>query len=154
MRNVLPKLRVLRAGQRICAPKNAVAWDRLGVALQSRGVWTSETEQAYRRAVQLDPQFAVAYAHLARVLNKMGRRADAEPLYAQAGQLAKDAPTLNLIAESLQAEQQWENSEPVLKRALELEAAQCDRAATDGPNAFSFQAFSGSGIASQDWRRK
>ena len=104
------------------APKNAVAWDRLGVALQSRGVWTSETEQAYRKAVQLDPQFAVAYAHLARVLNKMGRRADAEPLYAQAVQLAKNAPTLNLIAESLQAEQQWENSEPVLKRALELDA--------------------------------
>lgn len=104
------------------APNNAVAWDRLGVALQSRGVWSSETEQAYRRAVQLDPQFAVAYAHLARVLNKIGRRADASPLYDQAGQLAKDAPTLNLIAESLQAEQQWENSEPVLKRALELEA--------------------------------
>ncbi len=104
------------------APRNAVAWDRLGVALQSRGVWTAETEHAYRRAVQLDPEFAVAYAHLARVLNKMGRRADAEPLYAQAGQLAKDAPTLNLIAESLQAEQQWENSEPVLKRALELDA--------------------------------
>jgi len=103
------------------APKNAVAWDRLGVALQSRGVWTTETEHAYRRAVQLDPEFAVAYAHLARVLNKMGRRADAEPLYAQAGQLAKDAPTLNLIAESLQAEQQWENSEPVLKRALGLD---------------------------------
>ncbi|MBC8031389.1 MAG: tetratricopeptide repeat protein [Pyrinomonadaceae bacterium] len=104
------------------APKNAVAWDRLGVALQSRGVWSNETEQAYRRAVELDPQFAVAYAHLARVLNKMGRRADAAPLYEQAGQLAKDPATLNLIAESLQAEQQWENSEPVLKRALELEA--------------------------------
>jgi len=104
------------------APKNAIAWDRLGVALQSRGVWTTETEQAYRRAVELDPQFAVAYAHLGRVLNKMGRPTDAAPLYDQAGQLAKDAATLNLIAESLQAEQQWENSEPVLKRALELDA--------------------------------
>ena len=36
--------------------------------------------------------------------------------------LAKDPATLNLIAESLQAEQQWENSEPILKRALELDA--------------------------------
>lgn len=104
------------------APKNAVAWDRLGVALQARGVWNDETEQSYRRAVELDPQFAVAYAHLARVLNKLGRRAEGAPLYEQAGQLAKDAATLNLIAESLQAEQQWENSEPVLKRALDLEA--------------------------------
>lgn len=104
------------------APKNAVAWDRLGVALQSRGLFNNETENAYRKAVDLDPQFAVAYAHLARVLKRMGRDVDAAPLYEQATQLAKDPATLNLIAESLQAEQQWQNSEPVLKRALEIDA--------------------------------
>jgi tetratricopeptide (TPR) repeat protein len=103
-------------------PKNAVAWDRLGVALQARGLFNNETEHAYRRAVELDPQFAVAYAHLAHVLNKMGKRVEAAPLYEQAAQLAKDSETLNLIAESLQAEQQWENSEPILKRALQLDA--------------------------------
>jgi tetratricopeptide (TPR) repeat protein len=102
-------------------PKNAIAWDRLGVALQARGLFNNETENAYRRAVELDPEFAVAYAHLARVLNRMGKTADAEPLYEKATQLAKDPPTLNLIAESLQAEQQWQNSEPVLKRVLELD---------------------------------
>lgn len=106
----------------VLAPNNAVAWDRLGVALQARGQFNNETEHAYRRAVELDPQFAVAYAHLARVLKRMGRKDEAAPLYDQATQLAKDPPTLNLIAESLQAEQQWENSEPVLKRALELDA--------------------------------
>jgi tetratricopeptide (TPR) repeat protein len=103
-------------------PKNAVAWDRLGVALQARGLFNNETENAYRKAVELDPNFPVAYAHLARVLNRMGRTADAAPLYDKASQLAKDPATLNLIAESLQAEQQWENSEPVLKRVLELDA--------------------------------
>ncbi len=103
-------------------PKNAVAWDRLGVALQSRGVWNNETEHAYRRAVEIAPEFPVAYAHLARVLNRMGKRDEAGPLYEKATTLAKDPATLNLIAESLQAEQQWENSEPVLKRALELDA--------------------------------
>ena len=103
-------------------PKNAAAWDRLGVALQSRGLFNNETENAYRRAVELDPQFAVAYAHLARVLKRMGRETEAVPLYEQATQLAKDPATLNLIAESLQAEQQWQNSEPVLKRALEIDA--------------------------------
>lgn len=103
-------------------PKNAVAWDRLGVALQARGTFNAETEQAYRRAVELDPQFAVAYAHLARVLKRLGRNADAAPLYDQATALAKDPATLNLIAESLQAEQQWEASGPVLRRALELDA--------------------------------
>jgi tetratricopeptide (TPR) repeat protein len=103
-------------------PKNAVAWDRLGVALQARGLFNNETENAYRRAVELDPEFAVAYAHLARVLNRQGRLTDAAPLYEKASQLAKDPPTLNLIAESLQAEQQWQNSEPILKRVLELDA--------------------------------
>src|SRR5215208_4217938 len=103
-------------------PKNAVGWDRLGVALQARGLANSETEHSYRRAIELDPQFAVAYAHLARVLNRLNRPAEATPLYEKASELAKDPATLNLIAESLQAEQLWPQSEPVLKRALELDA--------------------------------
>ena len=102
-------------------PKNAVAWDRLGVALQARGLVNNETEHAYRRAVVLDPQFAAAYAHLARALNKIGKRDEAATLYQQAATLAKDPATLNLIAESLQEEQQWQNSEPILKRSLELD---------------------------------
>src|SRR5688500_3000338 len=102
-------------------PKNAVGWDRLGVALQARGLANSETEHSYRRAIELDPQFAAAYAHLARVLNRMGRANDASPLYDKATELAKDPATLNLIAESLQGEQLWPQSEPVLKRALELD---------------------------------
>lgn len=103
-------------------PKNAVAWDRLGVALQARGTFNNETEHAYRRAVELDPQFAVAYVHLGRILKRVGRPAEAAPLYDQAIALAKDAPTLNLIAESLQGEQQWELSGPVLTRALALDS--------------------------------
>ena len=103
-------------------PQSAVAWDRLGVALQARGIVNSETEHSYRRAIELDPQFAVAYAHLARVLNKIGKASEATPLYAKAEELAKDPATLNLVAESLQAEQFWMQSEPVLKRALELDS--------------------------------
>jgi tetratricopeptide (TPR) repeat protein len=103
-------------------PKHAIAWDRLGVALQARGLLNSETEHSYRRAIDLDPQFAVAYAHLARALNRMGRSGEAVPLYAKAGELAKDPATLNLIAESLQAEQLWPASEPVLNRSLQLDA--------------------------------
>ena len=102
-------------------PKMAVGWDRLGVALQSRGILNSETEHSYRRAIELDPQFAVAYAHLARVLNRLRRQAEAVPLYAKATELAKEPATLNLIAESLQGEQLWPESEPVLKRSLELD---------------------------------
>lgn len=102
-------------------PKSAVGWDRLGVALQARGIVNAETEHSYRRAIDLDPQFAVAYAHLARVLNKVGKASEATPLYEKAIELAKDPATLNLIAESLQAEQLWPQSEPVLKRALDLD---------------------------------
>ena len=103
-------------------PKNAVGWDRLGVALQTRGLLNSETEHSYRRAIDLDPQFAVAYAHLARMLNRSGKPADAAPLYEKATELAKDPATLNLIADSLQGEQLWPQSEPVVKRALELDS--------------------------------
>jgi cytochrome c-type biogenesis protein CcmH/NrfG len=102
-------------------PKNAVGWDRLGVALQARGLANSETEHAYRRAIELDPQFAAAYAHLARMLNRSKRQSEATPLYEKAIELAKDPATLNLIADSLQGEQLWPQSEPVLKRALELD---------------------------------
>lgn len=104
------------------APNDSIAWDRLGVALQSRGLVNNETEHAYRRSMELDAQFPVAYVHLARVLKKMGRADEAAPLYEKAIGLAKDPATLNLIAESLQAEQQWENSEPLVKRALEMDA--------------------------------
>ena len=103
-------------------PKNAVGWDRLGVALQARGLANSETEHSYRRAIELDPQFAAAYAHLARVLNRQGKPGEATPFYEKAVELAKDPATLNLIAESLQGEQLWPQSEPVLKKALELDS--------------------------------
>lgn len=102
-------------------PKNAVASDRLGVALQSRGVFTAETEQAYRRAIELDPAFAAAYAHLARLLRKMNRGNEGVPLYDQAIELAKDPQTLVLIGESLQSEQQWDKAETVLRKALEMD---------------------------------
>ncbi len=102
-------------------PKHAIAWDRLGVALEARGLLTSETEHSYRRAIDMDPEFAVAYAHLARLLNRLGRSGEAVPLYSKAGELAKDPATLNLIVESLQAEQLWQASEPLLNRSLQLD---------------------------------
>jgi tetratricopeptide (TPR) repeat protein len=101
---------------------NSVAYDRLGVALEERKLSNADIEQAYRRAIELDSQFAVAHAHLAGLLSKTGRRSEAEPLYARAIELAKDAPTLVLIASALQSEQRWIDSEPVLRRALEIDA--------------------------------
>lgn len=103
-------------------PNNAMAFDRLGAALEARGILSSDTEQAYRRAVEVDPKFALAQIHLARLLRKMNRGPEAEPLYSRAIEQAQDAPTLVLIAEALQSEQRWDRSEPVLRRALGMDA--------------------------------
>jgi tetratricopeptide (TPR) repeat protein len=54
-------------------------------------------------------------------LKRLNRGNEAAPLYDQAINLAKDSPTLNLIAEALQSEQQWDLSGPVLQRSLELD---------------------------------
>ncbi|HEX8138662.1 MAG TPA: tetratricopeptide repeat protein [Pyrinomonadaceae bacterium] len=103
-------------------PSNAVAYDRLGAALETRGVLTSDTEAAYRRSVELDPQSAIAHVHLAHLLRKMNRAGEADPFYQKAVELARDAPTLVLIAETLQSENRFDDSEPLLRRALEMDA--------------------------------
>jgi tetratricopeptide (TPR) repeat protein len=103
-------------------PTNAIAYDRLGAVLEARGVAGTEAEQSYRHATELDPQLAIAYVHLARLLRKHKSAREAEPFYAQALQLAKDAPTLVLIADALQSEQRFDDSEKPLRRALELDA--------------------------------
>jgi tetratricopeptide (TPR) repeat protein len=102
-------------------PNSAVAFDRLGVALISRSIFTSDTESAFRRAMELDPNFVVAQVHLARVLRQMKRNSEADPLYQSAIDKANDAPTLVLIADSMQSETRWNDSDPVLRRALQLD---------------------------------
>lgn len=102
-------------------PNNAIAYDRLGEALVARALLGADTEAAYRRAVELDPQFAVAYVHLARLMKKTNRAPEATANFTHAVELAKDAPSLVLIAESMQSEQLYSESEPVLRRALELD---------------------------------
>jgi len=103
-------------------PTSSVAFDRLGVAMMARAIFNSDTEAAFRRAMELDPGFVVAQVHLARVLRRMNRDAEADPLYKSAIEQAKDAPTLVLIADAMQSETRWNDSDPVLRRALQLDA--------------------------------
>lgn len=100
---------------------NATAYDRLGEALVARAILGPDTEAAYRRAVELDPQFAVAYVHLARYMKKTNREQEATANFTHAVELAKDAPQFVLIAEAMQSEQLFRESEPVLRRALEMD---------------------------------
>jgi tetratricopeptide (TPR) repeat protein len=101
---------------------SAVAFDRLGVAMVARGIVNNETEAAFRRAVELDPNFVVAQVHLASVLRHLNRSNEADPFYKSAIEQAKDAPTLVLIADAMQSEQRWNDSDPVLRRALQMDA--------------------------------
>ena len=103
-------------------PKSAIAFDRLGVAMMARGLFNNDTEAAFRRSLELDPNFLVAQVHLARVLRHMNRHSEAEPLHKSAIDKAQDAPTLVLIADSMQSETRWSDSDPVLRRALSLDA--------------------------------
>jgi tetratricopeptide (TPR) repeat protein len=100
---------------------NAVAHDRLGEALVARALLNTEAEQSYRKAVELDQQFAVAYVHLARLMKKTNRGPEAQENFVRAVGLAKEAPQFVLIAEAMQSEQMYAESEPVLNRALELD---------------------------------
>lgn len=103
-------------------PNNAMAFDQLGAAMIARGIFNSDTEAALRHSVELDPTFLVAKVHLARVLRHLNRAAEADPIYRSAIEQAKDASTLVLIADAMQSEQSWADSEPVLRRALALDA--------------------------------
>ena len=102
-------------------PNNAVAFDRLGVAMMARGIFNKDTEAAFRRAVDLDSNLVVAQVHLARVLRHLNRYNEADPLYKNAVAQANDARTLVFIADSMQSEQSWNDSESVLRRALEID---------------------------------
>lgn len=101
------------------APSNALAFDQLGVAMELRGLISSETEGAYRNAIRLDPGFAPAYAHLGRLLRRRGDMKGSQAAYESARRLAIDVGTIVLVAEVMQSEQRFAESEPLLRRAVD-----------------------------------
>lgn len=100
-------------------PNNAVAYDQLGVALELRGMIGDETQNAYRKAVELDPTFALAYAHLGRLLRRKGLEAESSVAYSDAIRMAVDIPTMILVADVMQSQQRFTESEQLLRRALQ-----------------------------------
>jgi len=99
-------------------PQNPFAHDQLGVALESRGVITQETENAYRKAIQIEPNSAAAYAHLGRLLRKKGLLKESTEAYGKAIRLSTDVPTMILVAEVMQSQQRYTDSEQLLRSAL------------------------------------
>jgi superkiller protein 3 len=99
-------------------PSNAVAYDQLGVALELGGEVADETQKAYRKAIQLDPNFALAYAHLGRLLRRIGLNNESSAAYRNAIQMAADVPTMIMVADVMQSQQRFLESEELLRRAL------------------------------------
>lgn len=99
-------------------PTNAFAWDQLGVALELRGLIGNETEEAYRKAISIDPEFALAFAHLGRLHRRQGRIAESGEAYRRAIQNSVDVPTMILVADVMQSQQRYLESEQLLRRAL------------------------------------
>ena len=98
--------------------QNPYAYDQLGVALELRGMINEETENAYRSAIKIDPLAALAYAHLGRLLRKKGDLNQSTAAYNKAIQLSTDVPTMILVAEVMQSQQRYGESEQLLRRAL------------------------------------
>jgi Flp pilus assembly protein TadD len=103
-------------------PNNAFAHDRLGVALELRGIISAETQNVYRKAVQIEPEFALAYAHLGRLLRRNGKADEAAEAYRKAIQFSTDVPTMILVADVMQSQQKYLESEQLLRRALTIDA--------------------------------
>ena len=100
-------------------PANAVAFDQLGVALELRGLINSpETINAYRKAIKLDSNFALAYAHLGRLLRRQGKVKESSEAYRQAIKFSTDVPTKILVADVMQSQQRYMESEELLRAAL------------------------------------
>ncbi len=99
-------------------PNSAFAYDQLGVTLELSGKVRNETENAYRRAIELDPKFALAYAHLGRLLRRLGSVDESNAAYQSAIENSIDVPTQILVAEVMQTQQKYAESENLLRRAL------------------------------------
>ena len=102
-------------------PRNAFAYDQLGVALELRGIISVETQNTYSRAIQLEPEFALAHAHLGRLLRRNGKMKESADAYAKAIKYSTDVPTMILVAEVMQSEQKFFESEQLLRRALAID---------------------------------
>lgn len=97
---------------------NALAHDQLGVALELRGIIANETENSYRTAIRLDSSFALAYAHLGRLLSRKGLAKESSEAYLSAVRLSVDVPTMILVADVMQSQQRFQESEQLLRRAI------------------------------------
>jgi tetratricopeptide (TPR) repeat protein len=100
------------------APDDPLSFDQLGVALEMLGRTDAESENAYRTAISLDPLFAPAHAHLGRLLRRRGLIRESQESYANAVRLSNDVGTMIVVANVLQSEGRFAESEELLQKAM------------------------------------
>jgi tetratricopeptide (TPR) repeat protein len=100
------------------SPRSALGFDQLGVSMELRGQIGQQTETAYRKALQLDDSFAPAYAHLGRLLRRRGAAKESVDAYNKAIERTSDVGTMVVVAEVMQSEQRYKESESLLRRAV------------------------------------
>ncbi|MGI9055944.1 MAG: tetratricopeptide repeat protein [Pyrinomonadaceae bacterium] len=98
--------------------QNPYAYDQLGVALELNGKIGSETRDAFLKAISIEPEFALAYAHLGRLMRRNGKVTESTNAYSKAIIFSRDVPTMILVADVLQSQQRYNDSEQLLRRAL------------------------------------
>lgn len=100
------------------SPRSALGFDQLGVSMELRGLIGQQTETAYRKALQIDDSFAPAYAHLGRLLRRRGAVKDSAEAYSKAIERTTDVGTMVIVAEVMQSEQRYKESESLLRKAV------------------------------------
>lgn len=103
------------------SPRTALGFDQLGVSMELRGLIGQQTETAYRKALQLDDSFAPAYAHLGRLLRRRGSNRESVEAYEKAIERATDVGTMVVVAEIMQSEQRFKESESLLRKAVNVD---------------------------------
>lgn len=77
--------------QRIAEKRNdPVAWAGMAHELEQKGDLI-DAERAYRKAIQLKPDYKHAWLGLAKILKKQGQRTDAEAAFRRADELKSDS---------------------------------------------------------------
>jgi tetratricopeptide (TPR) repeat protein len=97
----LPKARKLIERAYAAAPKNAAILDSLGWVLFRQG--HSEQAESYLRAAYVDDRGGDIAAHLGEVLWQLGKPADAERIWAEAGAIDTDNHLLAATRKRLHA---------------------------------------------------
>jgi eukaryotic-like serine/threonine-protein kinase len=85
------------------------------------GKWT-EAEEAYRRALALEPSTAAAHQRLGEVLEKQNRQKEAEAAFREAIRLAPDEfAFLQFLGLRLTRQRRWTEAEPLCREMVRLQ---------------------------------